>query len=315
MTDFDKIKKHTLILCFSSGHTSAFMTKTILEELKCEPAVRNGIQCHINKYNRYVFVVFNNTSDEDEESLIFVKKCDDYYGFRSIWLQAKIENKKNVGPKAEIVCFETAARSGEVFEEFIIKHGLPQPGKRKCTQVLKTDNTASFMRQQGIKRSDSYQLVGIRIDEPHRHKWEDAKKNRVIWPLTTIYPTTKFEVNYFFNNISPFRLKLKSFGGNCRRCQLKTDRKLMTMEVEVPGIFNSTKYLDKKYENYVPEDHTAKPPIKRYRGYKSIDDIIEDAHLGGFELAKDESINKAVYESEPELDEHEECGESCDAFS
>lgn len=324
ITDFDKIKNNTLVICFSSGHTSALMTKKILKELECRPAlypflvdgILKNAKCHISKYNRYVFVVFNNTSREDEESLIFADKCDKEWGFGVNWLQAEI-NPKGKGPTARLVSFEIAARKWEVFEQFVIKHGLPQPGKRKCTEVLKEQNTSSFIRQLGLKKA--YLAIGIRIDEPHRHKWEKALKNRVIWPLTTIWQTTKFEVIHFFNN-NHFRLNIPSYGGNCKDCHVKGLRKLLTIAKNTPEKLTDTIIYEELYENHIPEGHnlngTIKTPIKMHRDYLSTADILEMAQTEDFEPAIDESNLIGYNQSKDEyLDAHEECGESCDAFA
>lgn len=308
-SDYEKLTSKTLIICFSSGETSALMTKTILENLECKPAIRNGVLCHLSKHNRYVFVVFNNTGREDDESLIFAKRCDDEFGFRTVWLQAKINHQKGKGPTAQILNFETVDRDGIVFEEFIKKHGLPQPGKRKCTEVLKMQNTQSFIRQQGIK--DYFLSVGIRIDEPNRHKWEKAKREKVIWPLTTIWPTTKFEVNYFFTRNS-FRLNIEAPWGNCTDCHLKALWKLVLVAKKTPEKVQWSLRVGKEYENHIPAGHnkngTIKVPIKMYRDYMSMDDIIELANSDEFKNIIDPAKLSEYYR------QNEECGESCEAF-
>lgn len=315
MKDFDKLKSSTIIVCFSAGQTSAYMTKLILEELGCTPAIRGGLKCHRSKYNRYVFVIFNNTSREDKESLQFVKDCDDNFGFRTIWLEAQI-NPKGVGPTAKIVSFETCARNWEVFEQFVIKHGLPQPGKRKCSEVLKAQNTQSFIRQHNL--GNPPKIIGIRIDEPHRHKFERAAKEKVIWPLTTIWPTTKFEIIHFWNRQS-FRLMIKSYEGNCGGCHLKGIRKIMTIVKNTPEKLATDIIMEKRYENHIPDGHnkngTIKLPIKTHRDYLSTEEIIEMANTEYFDEAIDESmLTEFKKNNDYQLDAHEECGESCEAF-
>jgi 3'-phosphoadenosine 5'-phosphosulfate sulfotransferase (PAPS reductase)/FAD synthetase len=57
-----KVKKNILI-SFSGGETSAYMLQYILA----------------NYSNRNIKIVFANTGDKHEETLIFVQKCSEYF--------------------------------------------------------------------------------------------------------------------------------------------------------------------------------------------------------------------------------------------
>jgi len=63
-----------LLISFSGGETSAYMTHWALK----------------NWRERYpeILVVFSNTGQENEETLVFVRDCDNYFGFETVWVEA-----------------------------------------------------------------------------------------------------------------------------------------------------------------------------------------------------------------------------------
>ncbi|BDE26073.1 hypothetical protein OCUAc20_45730 (plasmid) [Acinetobacter baumannii] len=66
-------------ISFSGGRTSAYLTWYML-----------------NNYSHlYNFIVtFANTGIEHEKTLEFVDKCDKYFNFNTVWLEAVIHPKK-----------------------------------------------------------------------------------------------------------------------------------------------------------------------------------------------------------------------------
>ena len=62
-----------LLISFSGGATSAYMTKLLLEKL------------NPNEYE--IKVVFANTGKEREETLEFVRDCDIRWGFNTVWVE------------------------------------------------------------------------------------------------------------------------------------------------------------------------------------------------------------------------------------
>ena len=96
---------NNLVISFSGGKTSGFMTKYLLE----------------NKRDEYdeIIVTFANTGQEREETLEFVDRCDKEFGFNTVWLEALVNQELGKGTRHTIVNFETASRSGEPFEEYI----------------------------------------------------------------------------------------------------------------------------------------------------------------------------------------------------
>ena len=100
-----------LHIAFSGGRTSAYMTKILLER-------------DSHKYNNVV-TVFSNTGQENEETLEFVKNCDDKFGFNTVWVEAEVNPSKGKGTTHRIVNFDTASRDGRPFEDVIRKYGIP----------------------------------------------------------------------------------------------------------------------------------------------------------------------------------------------
>ena len=109
-----------LLVSFSGGETSAFMAQWLNRHYK-----EYG-------YKRIVFV-FANTGLENEETLEFVKACDEYFGLNIHWLEAKVVFEKGVGTGYNEVDFESANRDGKPFEDMIKKYGIPNQANLHCT--------------------------------------------------------------------------------------------------------------------------------------------------------------------------------------
>ena len=93
-TDIRAEQAKRLIVSFSGGRTSAYMTKRILDTWR-------------DKYTDIV-VLFANTGQEHEKTLEFVRNCDTKFGFNTVWLEAII-NGNGKGSTHKIVTFETQA--------------------------------------------------------------------------------------------------------------------------------------------------------------------------------------------------------------
>lgn len=61
--------KNNLVISFSGGRTSAYMTKYLLDN-------------YAEKYNFYV--VFANTGQEHEKTLEFINNCDKHFNFNTV---------------------------------------------------------------------------------------------------------------------------------------------------------------------------------------------------------------------------------------
>lgn len=137
--------KQKLLISFSGGQTSAFMTQWLLK----------------NKQDEYEMkVVFANTGMENEKTLEFVKNCSKYFQFECVWVEAVTNPEWGKGVSAKVVTFETASRNGEPFDASNQKHGLPNQTAPKCTNELKSYAIKAYLREIGWKKY--YTAIGIR---------------------------------------------------------------------------------------------------------------------------------------------------------
>lgn len=294
--------KKKLIVSFSAGMTSAYMTKWIFENWQ-------------DKFE--IIVIFANTGKEREETLEFAHKCDVEFGFNTVWIEAITNMERGKGGTAKVVDYYTASRNGEPFEMMIKKYGIPNVKTPHCTRELKARPIKAYARQIGWK--EYYTAIGIRVDEIDRVS-SSAKKEKFLYPLVSPHPTRKNDVNKFWEQ-QKFTLELKSYEGNCDLCFKKSFRKLMTLVKEKPELIKYWKEMESKYNLFIPEgkrhNKNLKPPINFFRQNKSINEIIEMSK-NNFELAVDESIYKPEYKQkllfESRLDLSNGCTESCEVF-
>lgn len=288
-----------LLLSFSGGETSAYMTQWCLSNLKDEYEM---------------VVVFANTGEENEETLDFVNKCDEILGFNTVWVEAVVHEGRK-GTTHKIVDFETASRNGKPFEDVISKYGIPNQAYPHCTRELKTQPITSYVRNE-LGWKDYYTAIGIRVDEVDRIDPKREEK-KFIYPLAEYMRATKQHVNAYWSDM-PFRLELKGYQGNCRACWKKSNRKLYTIANESPKAFDNMRKWEKEYENYVkPERSTdSKPPFRFYRDNRTVDEIIETAKKLEFRPAEDDSLDTSIQKDifDEELDVGFGCSESCEPF-
>lgn len=290
-----------LLISFSGGETSAFMTKWILDNWRA-------------RYDEIV-VVFANTGQENEQTLEFVKRCDEEFGFRTVWVEAEIQHGLRRGAKAKVVSFDTASRDGKPFEEMIKKYGIPNQSFKHCTRVLKLDVIYDYTRSIGWAKNTFDVAIGIRADELDRMS-STATANRIIYPLISAYPATKPNINTWWAQQS-FRLQLKGYQGNCKWCWKKSLRKHLTLIAETPEIYEFPAEMERKYSYVGPEFSNGKQlPIKYrrtfFRGNRSVEDLFAEyeAKKHSFVPADDEA---AVFDSD--FDVGAGCEESCEVFS
>lgn len=297
--------KKQLLVSFSGGRTSAFMAKWIIDNLGSEYEL---------------LVVYANTGKEREETLCFVEKCDKHFGFNCVWVEAITNPENGKGVSANVVDFKTASRNGEPFEAMIQKHGIPNVMNPNCTRELKGNTIHKYTKSIGWNKY--YTAIGIRSDEVDRVS-PDFKKKRFIYPLVSLIPTTKNDINKFWRD-QPFDLMLKTYEGNCDLCFKKSFRKLMTIANETPETLIWWAEMERKYNTFIPDGkkHNAKiiPPINFFRQNRSIYQLIEMAKQP-FEPALDESQYKPEYKQTSlydlyALDINDDCGdrESCEVY-
>ena len=201
----------TILISFSGGRTSGMMTYYLLNNPKYE---------HYKK-----IVLFANTGREREETLEFVRDCDEVLNFNTVWIEADISQEMGVGVKPKVVTFETASRIGEKgpFDDLIQKLGIPNPAKSgHCTRDLKKRPMDKYMGTLGYKAKDYITAIGIRADEPRRL----TKRMDAFYPLAEILVSER-SVRAWWKDQS-FDLELEDYQGNCDLCFKKSENKILT---------------------------------------------------------------------------------------
>lgn len=276
----EKEKINTILISFSGGRTSAFMTKWILESEKYKDFEK--------------VVVFANTGKEREETLEFVNECDKRWNLNVVWIESVINAKKGKGSSFKIVDFESANRNGNLFSEMIEVYGIPNKAFPHCSRELKEIPIHKFMK---TICKNYYTAIGIRADEQHRVKdWDKANKKKFIYPLITDYRVSSLFIRKFWEN-QCFDLDLKDYEGNCDMCWKKSQRKLLTLIVENP------KLLDWWNEQEIKDNEYT-----FFRNNQSALDLIEESKRP-FRKAIDslELHNMNNYMFDSYLDQEESC--------
>ena len=223
-----------LVISFSGGRTSAFMTKFIMEHKKYKD------------FNK--IVVFANTGKEKEETLEFVNECDKSWGFNVVWVEADVIPEKGVGTNFKIVDFKTAARNGEPFEDVIRKYRLPTIIGSHCTRDLKLAPINKYLKSLNLE-GDVYTAIGIRYDERNRMS-NTAEEKKIIYPLIEDIKIDSSFIRKWWST-QTFDLKLKDYEGNCDLCFKKSINKRLTLIKENPSIADWWQEMENKYSDDV----------------------------------------------------------------
>jgi len=259
--------KDKLLVSFSGGETSAYMLWWILKNWS-------------NKYE--IKVVFANTGQENEETLLFVQKCSEYFKVEVIWVEAVVNPENRKGTAHKVVSFETASRNGEPFEAVIAKYGIPNPATPHCNREMKLNAINSYMKSIGWKKY--YSAIGIRVDEFDRMNAK-RKEKKLLYPLISEKPMSKAKINQWWN-LQPFRLELKGYQGNCKTCWKKSDSKLYTLINENKSQFDFFEKMENEYSSFVPEsriklmkERGEEIPTKTnfFRKNRSVADLVKEA--------------------------------------
>jgi len=218
-----------LVISFSGGRTSGYMTKKIIDTKRDEYDIK---------------VIFANTGFENEATLQFVHDCDTHFGFNTVWIEGVTNMEKGVGMSHKVVTFETASRNGEPFEAVIQKYGIPNMQTPLCTIDLKRYPIEHYLRSIGWSLRDYDLAIGIRTDEQRRVK--DDKTRNVVYPLVHWFPADKQDVLDWWED-QPFDLQLQEHQGNCKTCWKKSFNKLVKLHTEDPSQFDFFERMEEKY--------------------------------------------------------------------
>lgn len=283
-----------LNISFSGGETSGYMTQWILANWR-------------DRYDEIV-CTFANTGQENEETLEFVRQCDEFFGLNVVWVEAVVHQGRK-GSTHRVVDFASASRNGEPFEAVIAKYGIPNqacPGA--CTRELKLNAMKSYLRSIGWAAGTYDTAIGIRADEMERYVEASARMRRLVYPLIKEHPRTKPQINAYWSAM-PFRLRLKGYQGNCKWCWKKTLRKHLTIINEHPEFYDFPERMEKLYGMTGAFAKKHNEPQVFFRGKRSTVDLRE--------MAKQPFIpyhDDAVIYPDEELDLSAGCSESCEVF-
>lgn len=289
--------REKIAISFSGGKTSAYMTKMLLDHFrKHEP-------------EREVSVVFANTGQEHEETLKFVQRCDEAFGFGVTWIEAVVNPKKGKGIRHKIVNFETAARNGEPFEAAIAKHGVFNRMYPNCTGRLKDEPIQAFLRDHlGWAKGSYSSAIGIRADEMDRVSMTGMLTRGFFYPCVDA-GVTKEDVREWWVD-QEFNLNIPEHWGNCTWCHKKSMRKLLTLAKNNPEFFEFPARMEAEYALAGGERKDGQPRQARvfFRGNRSAADILRLAQTEDFEEFTDDKF----IPFDDDLDVGSGCGESCE---
>lgn len=278
------MKKEKLLVLFSGGETSAYMSWWLKENM-------------LHKYDLTFY--FANTSQEHPKTLEFVNKCDLFFNLNLIWVEAVIGENFSDVTTHKVVDYKTAKRNGEVFEEMIKKFGIPNTQLKHCNRELKVRPRESLCKELGINK----RAMGIRSDEFSRAVKKLKEKNPtwnmdqlleykydvdgVYYPLIKDEPVTKDAIKNWWSKM-PFHLEIREHEGNCLTCWKKSDRKLWTLAKEDESHFDFFKKMESKYGDYRPESQKSRTGKQVFfRKYRSAEDMIAESKTKPFEMFKE----------------------------
>lgn len=276
-----------LLLSMSGGRTSAYMTRQMLTRF-----------AHLWEE---IVVVFANTGQENEQTLEFVRNCDKFFGFKTVWVEAVVNPEKRAGTKHKVVTFDTAARNGEPFEAVIAKYGVSNMKHPHCTRELKQRAIESYAASLGWG-NDYATAIGIRPDELRRVN-PKATERKIVYPLVDWFYADKQDVNDWWEE-QPFNLELEEHQGNCKWCWKKSFVKHGLLLRENPSQYDFPARMEAEY-GYVGPDQEPDEAFPRvfFRGNRSTAALKDYCREIGVQV---------VRTADP--DENSGCGESCELY-
>lgn len=224
--------KPIIHISFSGGRTSGYMADWLIK----------------NFSHAYNFIVtYANTGLEVEETLEFIRQCDEQKGFKTMWLEAVIHAEKGVGTTHRMIDFHTAVRGAKIFSEMVAKFGIPNIIYKHCTRELKVRAMNSYLKSLGLKPNKVPTAIGIRADEASRCSSSAASEN-LIYPLVKLHSghvDKEFVLNYWAEQA--FDLQIEEHDGNCMMCFEKSFPKLMRQVQERPEAIEMFIEMEKLY--------------------------------------------------------------------
>lgn len=259
--------------------------------------------------------IMANTSIEREESLIFMDQCDKYYDLNLVWVEADIIQQRNVGTSFIVKEFETLTRDGSIFESGIIKYGIPSRVNKWCNRELKLAPIHSYLKSinWGNFGKDYYTAIGIRIDEIDRIS-VNKEIYKILYPLIEKNISQK-ERNKFWSN-QEINISIPAYLGNCKFCQEKSLRKLMTEYTLDPSSMEWNIEMQKKYSS-IPKDtsQSYNSFIEKDGGHYSLRDNKPWQHVIEMSSKKfKKATDEYIYENDL-FDLGGSCNQGCNIYS
>lgn len=279
-----------LVISFSGGETSGYMLSRILS---------SDISAYLS-----VSVVFANTGEENEETLIFVNKVAKLFGVDIAWIESMPHKDQRKSSGYIVVDFGSASRKGEPFERVIDKYGISNRCYIHCTRELKNNPIRNWCID---KFGKNYEIaIGIRLDE--RSRMPKTNTYQTIYPLI-FDGITKDDVREFWDS-QPFKLGIENYQGNCKWCWKKSAKKLKIIAHENPSAFRFPDRMEKT--KGLCGHNTDGTHRVFFRGNKTAVDILIDAANPDFDCDASrqwvvDDYNKSLFEGG--------CSESCEAFT
>jgi len=277
--------KPRLLVSFSGGRTSAYMSKLLKAK-------------YADKYE--LLFVFANTGQEHENTLIFVDRCDKEFGLDLVWVEADVIHEDGKGTSFRKVCFETASRKGEPYEEMVKKYGIANKNYPHCNRELKLRPIYAYAKSIGWLPGTFDSAVGIRADEARRIR-KDASKERIVYPLAHWNPVDKQDINDWWEE-QPFNLELIERLGNCTWCWKKSDPKHFANIDDFPEIYDFPRRMELLYP-HAGRSQTGEARVF-FRHGRSTDQLF---------AARIAAEGFRVLPADADADGG--CSESCEAFS
>lgn len=254
--------------------------------------------------------IFANTGQEHPATLDFVNECNHRFRLNLVWVEAVVNPTLGRGTGFNVVSYETATRSHQLFEEGCAKYGLPNPTWKWCTRELKLAPINKYRKVTGFAECPT--AIGIRADEIDRL----SDDPQLIYPLADL-GWTKQTVNSFWAE-QDFDLQIPSDAyGNCVWCYKKSFRKLATVARTNPEFFDVPKYLEENYAYHGARlDGKENEPRQIFRKHNSTDYILKlakDPHLKEYhDPASQMSILDLLQFNE--LDIGGDCDQGCEIY-
>jgi hypothetical protein len=289
MKDLAMNRKPKLLISFSGGRTSGYMTKRILDE-----------RAHL--YD--IQVVFANTGLEHPNTLDFVNECDQRFGFNTVWVEADVRHGERKSNGHKIVTYATASRGGEPFEDDVRKYGIPNQQSPHCTRDLKLYPIESYVRSIGWAKDTYHTAIGIRTDESRRVKRDNGRL--ICYPLIDWFPSDKQDVLDWWSE-QPFDLRIQEHQGNCTTCWKKSFKKLILLHQENASSFDFFERLERQHPRTGPEfvKYSDAPDRVFFRSRTSVSALRAMAA---------NSQSAGAFVSNTNLEANGGCSESCELY-